>query len=156
MSSVGLVRAGDRFQGRGHVPKLRLGEAPGEVLPDASEVGPCSAPEHLPTALRQCRKGDPSVPVEPTSLDEPSPFETVHQAGQAAGGEEHAVGEVGHAQPPIGSPGQAKEHVVAPEAQSVLVELRIELPNDVVMGVKERLPRSELGLGQPLHEVSVA
>jgi threonine/homoserine/homoserine lactone efflux protein len=147
---VGGVWSGDRFETGCDVPELHLVQPAGEVLPDPPQVGAGGAPEPLRSLFREARMDDPRIlAVRPTShqslRDQP-----IDQSRQPAGGEEDPLGQIGHAQRSVRSAGQPEEDVVGGEREVVLLsELPVELPDDLVVGMEERLPRPHLGLGDP-------
>jgi hypothetical protein len=146
---VGLMRAGDPLQCRGHVPKLGFVQPPGEVFADAPKVRPCGISEDTATRVGQARQHHSAIPLEPVPLDQALVDQSVHRAGEAAWREHDPLGELGHPQHVARSAGQSQEHVVLGERQSVFpVKLILEPADDVVVGMQERLPSSKLGLAE--------
>jgi threonine/homoserine/homoserine lactone efflux protein len=122
-----------------------------------SEVGPRRFPQDLAAAVGEAREHHPSVAVESASSNELSLHEPVDDPGQPALRHHHSLGEGRHPKRPFRSPSQTKQDVVLVYRQAVLsAQFAIELAGDVVVGVQERLPRSELKFAQPVaHAHSV-
>ena len=141
--------ARDRFQSRREVVELGLAEPPREVLADAAQVCPGGLTDDPAPPVGEAAHDDPRVLLDALSVDEVLVDELIHQPGQAARREHHAVGEFRHPQSVPGGSGQAQEDVVSAEREAMLgSELGVELPGEVVVGVQERLPGTELGLAE--------
>ena len=143
------MRSRHDLQGQRDVTELPLAQAAGEVLSDASKVGPGRLPEDLTATLGQLSEHDSgvsgeSIPLHETLFDQP-----VHRPGETAGGHHHPLGKLAHPQGSAGGSGQAKENVIGGHRQAVFgPELGIEWFRHVVMGMQERLPGPELRFGE--------
>jgi hypothetical protein len=139
------VRAGDGLQPGGDVPKLSLGQPAGEVLADASEMRPGGSPNDLASLIGQPGEHDSSVSLETIPSDQAASHESVHHSSEPAWRHHHAFGQLGHPQRTIRSPSEAKQHVVGAEVEPVFrAELGVEVPDHLIVGMKERLPGSKL------------
>jgi hypothetical protein len=145
-----FVWPGHHLERRSDVPQLSLGQPAREVLPDSPEVRSRCLPKHLQATIRKPDQDDPSVAVRANAVDEALPDEAIDLPSKGAGREHHPVRQVGHSELPARRPGQAKQDVVRAEGHPVLrAQLEVELLDDVMVGMQERLPCAELALGQP-------
>jgi hypothetical protein len=146
---MGEVRAGDRLETRRDVAELCLAELAGEMLPDPTEVSPGGSPQPLQPLIGEARLHHPGVLGVCLATDEPFRDQPIDEPRQTAGREEHPLGQVRHAQGSARCAGQPEKDVIGGEREVVLpAKLAIELPDDLVIGVEEGLPRSHLRLGE--------
>jgi hypothetical protein len=122
-------------------------------------MGPGRGSEGSAASLGEARESDPAVVEGFPSLDQAPGLQPIDQAGQAAGGHQHPLGQLGHAQGSLGGPGQTEEDVVLREVQVVLLfEFSVQGIHDLVVGVEEGLPRAQLRIGElgGRHPLSIA
>jgi threonine/homoserine/homoserine lactone efflux protein len=143
------VRAGDGLQACGDVPKLRLGQSPRKVLANTSQVRRRSSPHDLAPMIGQPGEHDPRVSLDSFPSDEAVSHESVHHPGEPARRHHDPAREFRHPERSVRRSREANQHVVVAEGEFVLrSEFGVELADRVIMGMKERLPRSEFRLAQ--------
>jgi hypothetical protein len=146
---VGNVRTGDPLERARHLPKLGLREPAGEVRPDPSEVRERGSCDGASSRRRERGAHGPTVVRVPMALNGTAPDQSVDEPREPAGREHHPVREVAHVERPVRRSRQPKEHVVLRHREIVGgSELVVEDLDDVVMGVEQRLPCSELQIAQ--------
>ncbi len=83
--------------------------------------------------------------------------QTVHPPRHRAWRRHDTFRQVGHAERSIRGPGKTEEDVVRGQRQAVLpAQVIVELLGDVVVGVEQRLPCTELMVGELGHGSSLA
>jgi hypothetical protein len=138
---VWFVRPRDRFQGRGHVPKLCLAQSTCEVVPDTPEVRPRGSPQRPAAFLGQLREHDAGIALEAISPDESFVDQPIHHPGETARRHQDAIGQLSHAEATIGSASQSEQDVIVGERQVMLgAEFDVELSDNVVVRMEECLP----------------
>ena len=138
------MRPCDRFQGGGDVSKLSLAQPAGEMLTDPSKVGTSCLSKDPASRRREPGEHHSSVPLEPVALDVAGADEPVDHPCDPARRHHHSLRKLGHPEATAGSPGQPQQYVVFGHRKLVLgSELGVQRPDDLVMGVQERLPRPE-------------
>jgi len=111
----------------------------------------------LAPSIRQARQRDPGIILEGPAPHQAGLDEAVHHPGETARGQHHPPGKLAHPEAPLRRPGQAKQDVVGPERDAVLLpEVRVEQPHGVVVSVEQGLPRSKLRLGELGHHVTTS
>jgi hypothetical protein len=139
----------DGFEGGSNGPELEIAEASGEPLADTPDVGSGSQSDELQPRIGQGRESGPPIRRIDLALNQSFGDHPLNQAGDAAGGEKNAIGQVPHAQRMSWRTGEAEKDVVFAERDAVsLLQIHIEPPNDLVVRVEERLPSAKLGLAQ--------
>ena len=79
------------------------------------------------------------------AAQQPLALHAVDQAGQAAAAEQHAVRELGHAQPALRRVGQEQQHLVRGQRQAVLAhQLRVERLGQARVDPQHAPPGAEL------------
>jgi hypothetical protein len=137
----------DGFEGGSNGPELEIAEASGEALADTPDVGSGSQSDELQPRIGQGRESGPPIRRIHLALNQSFGDHPLNQAGDAAGGEKNAFGQVPHAQRMSWRTGEAEKDVVFAERDAVsLLQIHIEPPNDLVVRVEERLPSAKLGL----------
>ena len=114
------------------------------MLLDTAKVRPRGAAKAIETVGREHRLGAAGVARARLALDEPIQHESVDESRHPALAEDHLVGELAHADPPIGCVGDGQERVVLGEGKVVLgTQLFVEPAGDAGMRDEERTPRVE-------------
>jgi hypothetical protein len=146
---MGEMRAGDRLESRRDVSELCLAQLAGEMLADPPEVSPGGSPKPPQPFIGEARLHHPGVLGVGVAFDESLGDQPIDEPCQAAGREQHPLGQVRHAQGSARRAGQPEKDVIGGEREVVLpAKLEIELPDDLVIGVEESLPRPHLRLGE--------
>jgi hypothetical protein len=144
-ASVRLMGTRDGLEGARHGVELVARQAPGEVLPDPSEMRSGGSAKGVAAGRRQLGQHDPGVVVVADAIHQPRGDQAVDPPRQAAGRQEHPLRQVGHPEAPARCPCQPQQHVVRGQRQPVLrSQLGVELPGHLLVGVEEALPRAEL------------
>jgi hypothetical protein len=105
--------------------------------------------QRLATSVREPGQHDPRVAFEAIPPDEALVDQTIHHSGEAARREHHALGQLAHPQTAVGSARQTEKHVVITQREPVLLaKLGVELSDDLVMCVQERLPGAKLRVAE--------
>ena len=98
-----------------------------------------------------------SVAGAAVATHEPGPDHAVDQAGDAARRQEHAFGELAHAEVPVGCGREVQEDLVPAQRQVPLaLELVVELLDQGGLGGEQGLPRAETAVVDPAHRPTVA
>jgi hypothetical protein len=148
--SMLVVWPGDHLQRTGDVPELPLAELPREVLVDALEMCACRTAEKCEPGLRQPSHDNPRIPRESEALDKPLRHQPIDTPCQRASGHEYSLGELCHLEGATLRSCKSQKDVITVEGNPVPgSKVGIEAPGDVVMGMKQRLPRSKLLVAQP-------
>jgi hypothetical protein len=146
---MGDVGAGDRLETRRDIPELCLAELAGEMLPDPTEMSPGGSPKPFQPRIGEARPHYPGVLGVRVACDESLGDQPIDEPRQTAGREQDPLGQVRHAQGCARCAGQPEKDVIGGEWEVVLLaKLAIELPDDLVIGVEESLPRPHLRLGE--------
>ena len=110
--------------------------------------------EVRPAVVGEDGEHHPAVEVGRPALDDAHPHEPVEAAGEAAGGELQAAGEVAHPHLVVVGLGEVHEHLVVAERQAVRGEVGLEGRVEVDDGLGVRAPGRHLVVVQPPGRVS--
>jgi hypothetical protein len=144
------VRARDRLEAQRHVAELSFTEPAGEVVADPTEMGEGGMPRRAESPLREAGPCPSAIHGIREPLDQALRCQSVDQAGQAAGGQEHALRQVAHPKRAVRGTCQPDQNVVLAHGQPVrLLEFALQPGGDLVMRVQEGLPGALLGIAEP-------
>ena len=134
-----------RSQNVGELPQLVVGEVAQEALAHAGEVGRAGAGQHRLARVGEDGEAAAAVGRAGVAHDQAVALEAVDEPRDAGAAQQHAVGELGHAQAPARRGLQVDEHVVGGERQAVgRVELGVELAHEGRVDAQQPAPGPEL------------
>jgi D-hydroxyproline dehydrogenase subunit beta len=115
-----------------------------EVLRDPAQMRSRGTAESIEPVRSQDRFRTTGVARAGRSLDEPIEHQAIDEPGDAALAQDHAVGELAHADPTIGRVGDGQQGVVFGQGQVVFrAQLLVEATCDAGVRGQERAPRLE-------------
>ena len=111
---------------------------------DTAQMGGRRLSQPAQARVGQGRPLAATVVVAQHALDEAIGDEAINESGDPGPGQEQAIGELAHSQPPLVRSGQLDEHVVVGERHALLVlELAFEAADDLGVRAEEGTPGAD-------------
>jgi hypothetical protein len=129
--------------------ELPLTQAAREVLSDASQMCLRCEPKSPCSLFCEHGEGRTSIIIIDLTADQTLRDQSIDEPGDAARGEHHAIRNIRHPQGTSRRSSETQEDVVLRERHVMFIpQLFVQIPDQVVMRVKKRLPSSQFGIRQ--------